>query len=156
MTMTEEELEQRHKELQEKFASEQEYQSYCSSLEIRYRNAAKAEIKKPINQIQREFDLDILSDEEYEKVNTDLANIKRVLISQNRDIEYLMSEQNRLMQLLYTKEREVIHLESRRRSTENEIVRMKRVILQQQERINEYEDELINLQNDQKTNSNIY
>ena len=126
--MTEEELEQRRNELQEQFKAEREYQKIKSGYEL-YK---KEKVKKPLKQIQREFDIDILGDKEYEKVNTDLSNIKRVLIAQDKDIEYLMEEQNRLLRLLFAKEKEII--------------KMKRVILQQQERVDEYENELMNLQ----------
>ena len=145
--MTEEELEQRRRKLQKKFTEERKFQEAKSGFE----DYQKEQLKKSLHQIQTEFDIEILSDEEVERINIDLTTIKRVLIQQGKDMSMLEEEYNRLLQLLFTKEREIIHLEAERRNTQKDIIEMKRIILQQQKRINNYENELMILQNEQKT-----
>jgi len=164
--MTEEELEQRHKELQKAFMEEREYQDVKSSYEV-YK---KERLKKSIEQIQTEFDTEVLSDEEVERINIDLTAIKRVLMDQGKGMAMLQDDYNRLLQLFFSKENEIEkmkrerrradidiqNLEHERRLAEKDIIEMKQIILQQQKRINDYENELMNLQNDKSRASMAY
>ncbi len=90
--------------IQEKFEEERHKQGNKKPYRIKRGNRA---VRVAKIEIQKEFDRNMIADEEREITRQDLKKIKQLLISQNEDLRYLEKEQNRFLQIFFAKSLEI-------------------------------------------------